>query len=353
MRINMDKWSQKIIDAKDVRNLPVLYFPVLKNINMGVIESLQDSRKMAKAMAEVIKEYPDTIAAITGMDLTADSEAFGAEIRYSDDQAPAIKSHVLESVEDIKHLKMPNIHSARIDLFTDACVEAAKLVKDRPIFGGMFGPFSLAANLLDVSTALIMTIDKDEQKELLKLLEITTDWLIARAKEYKVAGVNGVFIAEPTAGILSPKNLDKFSSRFVKRMVDEVQDSSFFLILHNCGRVVNSVKSMYSTGCKGYHFGNGVDMKDVLPQIPSDVLVFGNIDPSSDFAIGTPESIREHTLQLLKDMEPYPHFVLSSGCDLAPLVTNENIQAYYDACREYNDSLGVTTVISLDGCLDE
>lgn len=76
MDINMQEWATQIINDKQRKNLPVLFFPCLKNINISVIDSVQDGEKMAEAMAEVIKEYPETIAAITGMDLTIDSEAF-------------------------------------------------------------------------------------------------------------------------------------------------------------------------------------------------------------------------------------------------------------------------------------
>lgn len=343
MKINMQKWADDIIKSKDVKNLPVLYFPVLKNINMGVVEAVNDPKKIAIAMKEVIDEYPDTLAAITGMDLTVDSEAFGAEVMYSDVQAPAIKNHIIKTVEDIHNLQIPDIHSGRVDVFTQACIEANEIIKDRPIMGGMLGPFSLAANLVEVSEALMWTVKEPEA--MLELIDKCTDWLIARAKEYKKAGANGVFVAEPTAGLLSSKMLDKFSSVFVKRMVEEVQDDYFFLVLHDCGKVKKSVKSMYDTGCKGHHYGNSVDMKDILCQIPEDILVFGNIDPSEDFFSGTPESIKAKTTQLLEDMKQYPHFVLSSGCDLAPLVENEMLEAYYEACREFNAKNGVETVI--------
>lgn len=350
MKINMQKWAQDIIDAKDVRNLPVLYFPCLKNIGMGVPESVQDPKKIAIAMEEVIKEYPDTIAAITGMDLTVDTEAFGGEVNFSDVQAPNIVKHLISTVDEIKALELPDIHSGRVDVFCEACVEAEKRIKDRPIFGGMLGPFSLAANLLDVTDAMMKTVtDKDAMKI---LLDKCTDWLIMRAKEYKKCGANGVFIAEPTAGLLSPAMLDELSSVYVKKMVDAVQDDYFFLILHDCGKVTKSVKSMYETGCKGHHFGNSVDMKDILPQIPADVLVFGNIDPSTDFFSGTPESIKEKTTALLNDMADYPHFVLSSGCDLAPMVENENIAAYYEACREFNQKNGQKTEIDITPFLE-
>ena len=104
---------------------------------------------------------------------------------------------------------------------------------------------------------------------------------------------------------------------------------------------------MYNTGCKGYHFGNGVDMKDILPQVPADVLMFGNLDPANVFFLGDPESIEEQTTQLLEDMRPYPNFVLSSGCDLAPSVENENLQAYYDACEAFNKANGVETKLDI------
>lgn len=346
MKINMQKWAQDIIDSKDVRNLPVLYFPCLKNIGMGVPESVQSSQKIAEAMAEVIKEYPETIAAITGMDLTVDSEAFGAAVHFSDTQAPNIESHVIEDAEDIKNLKIPDMSAGRIQVFSDACAEAAKLITDRPIFGGMLGPFSLAANLMEMSSALMLAMEDEDSMKL--LLEKATDFLIARAKDYKEKGANGVFIAEPTAGLLSPDMLDNLSSVYVKKIVDAVQDDYFFLILHDCGQVVHSVDSMYKTGCKGHHYGNSVDMKDILPQIPPDILVFGNIDPSCDFYTGTPESIFEKTTALLESMKEYPHFVLSSGCDLAPAVTNENVAAYYEACRQFNQKSGLKTVINID-----
>lgn len=334
MKINMQEWADGIIAADDVRNLPVLFFPVLKNMGMSVPDSVNDPVNIARVMKEVIDEYPDTIAAMTGMDLTVDAEAFGAEVNFSDKQAPNVKGHIIEDPADIAALEIPDISDGRVKIFSQACAEAAKTITDRPVFGGMLGPFSLAANLLDINQCMLMTL-KDKER-LHMLLEKCTEWLIKRARDYKEAGANGVLIAEPTAGLISPKACDRFSSDYVKKIVDAVQDEYFFLILHDCGKVTKSVPGMYSAGCKGYHFGNRVDMKDILPQIPADVLVFGNIDPSSAFFQGTPDSVYETTRKLLEEMKPYPHFILSSGCDLAPSVSDENIEAYYRACRDHN-----------------
>ena len=341
MKINMQHWAEEIINAKDVRNLPVLYFPVLKDMDMSVPESVKDPVKIATVMKKVVEEYPDTIAAITGMDLTVDAEAFGAEVNFSERQAPNVVKHIINKADEIDSLVIPDIHSGRVDVFTHACVEAEKIIKDRPVFGGMLGPFSLAANLLDINTCMLMTL-KDKES-LHKLIEKCNQWLINRALEYKKAGANGIFIAEPTAGLLSPKACDEFSSSYIKRLADEVQDEHFFLVLHDCGRVTKSVESMYRTGCKGFHFGNGVNMTDILPQMGQDVLVFGNLDPSSVYFMGTPDSVYEKTIQLLEEMKQYPNFVLSSGCDLAPSVEAANLNAYYRACSDFNIKNGHPT----------
>lgn len=337
MKFNMDEWSQEIIDAKDTRILPVLYFPCLPLTGMGVIETVNDGKKMAETMAAIIKKYPAMIAAMTGMDLSVDSEAFGAKVTFKDTEAPSVKDPLISTVEDIHNLKVPDVHSGRVDIFLDAIVEAQKLITDRPIFGGQLGPFSLAANLLEVQQALMMTMKEPEAMK--ELLEKCTEFLINRALEYKKAGANGIFLAEPTAGLLSPKQLEVFSSVYVKRLVDAVQDSSFYVILHDCGHVTKSVQSMYNTGAKGHHYGNAVDMTKILPQIPPDILVFGNIDPSTAFYQGTKESIKVVTKDLLEKMEEYPHFVLSSGCDLAPLVSMETVDGFFEACAEYNSKL--------------
>ena len=336
MKINMQEWANDIIAAKDVKVLPVQFFPTIPLMDdMDVEKSVKSADAMAKVMVKTVEEYPDIIACMTGMDLTIDTEAFGGIVKYSQKQAPNIHDAVISTPEEIKALQIPDIHSARVDVQTQATVEAEKSIKDRPVFGGMLGPFSLAANLLEVSKALMMTVTDAESMHI--LIQKATDYLILRAKEYKAAGANGIFIAEPTAGLLSPAALDEFSSVYVKQIVDAVQDDYFFLVLHDCGKVTKSVVSMYNTGCKGFHFGNSVKMVDVLSQVKPDVLMFGNIDPSSAFFMATPEEIYDMTYKLLEETKDYPNFVLSSGCDLAPAVEKENIDAFYKACKDFNE----------------
>ena len=153
MYFNMDEWSQEIIDAKDRRVLPVLYFPCLSLTGMGIVETVKDGKKMAETMKAIIDRYPQTIASVTGMDLSVDAEAFGYTVTFKDNEAPSIRTELVTTAEDVQNLEVPDVHSGRVDVFLDAIEEAQKLISDRPVMGGQLGPFSLAANLMEVQVA--------------------------------------------------------------------------------------------------------------------------------------------------------------------------------------------------------
>lgn len=142
--------------------------------------------------------------------------------------------------------------------------------------------------------------------------------------------------AEPLAGILSPALEEEFSEPYVRELVEAVQDDSFAVIYHNCGGGVPMMAdSIASTGAAVFHFGNAVDMEEMLEKMPKDRLVMGNIDPVGQFRNGTPESIRQETLALMKRCCKYDNFVISSGCDIPPMSKWENIDAFFDAAAEF------------------
>ena len=123
-------------------------------------------------------------------------------------------------------------------------------------------------------------------------------------KAYKKCGANGVVIAEPLAGVLSPAMED----------------------------------SLASIGAMGYHFGNAVNMEDALEKMPADRLVMGNVDPAGQFRNGTTESIRKATLEVMEKCCTHDNFIISSGCDIPPMSKWENIDAFFTAVSEYYEA---------------
>ena len=332
--MNMKEGSNDLKQAKEKKPLPILSFPSVSLLGVSVRELISDSDLQARGMAEVAKRT-DAAAAVSFMDLSVEAECFGARISVSDDEVPTVKERIIEDPDEAFSLSTPPIGSGRTSIYIDAIRRAKTLITDRPVIAGMIGPYSLAARLFDVSEIMINCYDEPEAVH--SALEKATDFLTEYAMAYKAIGADGIMIAEPVAGLLSASLEEEFSSPYVKRIVDAVQDDTFAVIYHNCGDNVSCMlTSILGTGCAAYHFGNAVDMEnDIITKLPSDVLVMGNIDPAGVLRMGTPESVREQTLKLMQRCSKYDNFLLSSGCDIPPMTPWENIDAFFAAAREF------------------
>ena len=118
--------------------------------------------------------------------------------------------------------------------------------------------------------------------------------------------------------------------------MDAVKDEGFAVVYHNCGNTANvTLDSIFSCGANAYHFGNAVKMEEIMEKAPADIICMGNVSPAEEFRGGTPESVRAATLNVMEKCCKYPNFVISSGCDIPPLSSWDNIDAFFAAVKEF------------------
>ena len=331
--MNMQAWLKEQMAADKRRAMPILSFPSIQLMGITVKDLIADSDVQARGMYEIARRCP-TAAAVSMMDLSVEAECFGAQIRVSDDEVPTVVGSVVETPEDAEALQVPAFGTGRTGLYVEAISKALKLITDRPIFAGVIGPFSLAGRLMDMAQVMINCYEEPEMVH--TTLEKATAFLLSYVKAYKAIGAHGVVIAEPAAGLLSPDFCGEFSSPYIRKIVDAVQDEEFIVIYHNCGDAVSRmVPQILETGAAAYHFGNAVSMEDMLRQMPGDVLTMGNVDPVSAIRNGTPEKVRQDTLSIMDACCKYPNFLISSGCDIPPAAPWENIDAFFAAVEEF------------------
>lgn len=333
--MNMKQWMIEQREAKIKKTMPVLSFPSISLMDITVRELISDSDIQAKGMKMIADRVP-SLASVSMMDLSVEAEAFGSTVRVTDDEVPTVIGAIATDEDEAAALKVPKVGDGRTGLYVEAIEKAVKLITDRPVFAGIIGPFSLAGRLMDVTEALILCYEDPDMVH--AVLRKCTDFLIEYAKAYKAVGAHGVVMAEPLAGLLSPALCEEFSEPYVKEVVDAVQDDNFLLIYHNCGDgTIREIDSILRTGAAAYHFGNAIDMKEMMTHIPSDTVAMGNIDPSSQFLNGTPESIKADTKRVMSECAQYPNFIISSGCDIPPMTPWANIDAYFEAVKEFYD----------------
>lgn len=309
--------------------LPVLSFPAVQKMGVTVRELVESSALQARAMKIVADEVP-TLASVSLMDLSVEAEAFGATVRFSDHEVPTILGQLVSDEDAAGALASPAVGAGR----TGVCVEAIRLAKqqitDRPVLAGVIGPYSLAGRLCDVTEVMFLCYDEPDMVH--TVLRKATDFLIRYCLAFRDAGADGVVMAEPLAGLLSPDLSAEFSIPYVRQIIEAVQTDSFAVVYHNCGNaVIQMLDQIFSLNAAAYHFGNAVSMRDVLDAAPKTTLCMGNIDPAAQFAEGTPESIAQATRELMRTCGGEPNFLPSSGCDIPPHASWDNIHAFFHA----------------------
>lgn len=333
MKRNMKLWVAEQIQAPVKKPMPVLSFPAIQLMGITVKDLISDSALQAEGMKKVAQRT-DAAASVSLMDLSVEAECFGSTIRFSDDEVPTVTGSIITTEEEAEAMEVPAVGAGRTQIYIDAMEKAMGLITDRPVFAGVIGPFSLAGRLMDVTEAMIYCYEEPDMVH--TVLEKVTAFIINYCKAYKAVGANGVIMAEPLGGLLSPALAEEFSSDYVKKIVDAVQDDEFIVVYHNCGNnTIQMIDSILSTGVPVLHFGNAISMADMMPHIPSHVLVLGNVDPAGEIRNGTPESIRKATKEIMDACNQYPNFAISTGCDIPPMSSWENIDAFFTAAREF------------------
>ena len=332
MKMNMKEWIANTIKADFKKAAPILSFPGIQLIGHTVDELVKDGHLQATCMKAIADKF-DTGAAFSLMDLSVEAEAFGSPVAYFEDEVPTVTAALIHDEDEADALVVPKEGAGRTGECVKGIKEAAELITDRPVLAGIIGPFSLAGRLLDMTEIMILCYEEPELVE--TVLEKATEFLIEYSKTFKEAGANGIAIAEPAAGLLSPNLIAEFSTPYVQKIRDAVEDESFMIMYHNCGSIIPLLSNISEIGVGSYSVGNAVDMEEALKGLPTDAVIIGNLDPAGVLRNGTPEEVHTATIELLEKCGKYPNFVVASGCDMPPQTPMVNIETFFNAVNEY------------------
>ena len=314
--------------------IPIMTHPGIELCGSSVLKAVTDGQAHADAICALNDRFPaDAVTAI--MDLTVEAEAFGARIRFSENEIPSIVGRLVQDAGSVAGLEVPSLDRGRVPEYLKANRIVASRIKDKKVFGGCIGPFSLAGRLFDLSELMMAMYIEPETVTM--LLEKCTAFITSYLLAMKGTGIDGVILAEPASGLVSNDDCYRYSSVYVRKIVDAVQDDGFSIVLHNCGNTGHCTDAMIRSGASALHFGNRADMVEALKTCPPDLPVMGNIDPVTVMQQASPEQVYTAVSELLGKTAGFGNFILSTGCDVPPRTPVVNIQAFYQALADYNE----------------
>lgn len=330
--MNKKAWFDSLRIPENKHPMPLISFPCVQHLGITVEQLVTDSQAQADGITKMAELYPSG-AAVSMMDLSVEAEAFGAPIRFSADEVPTVTAAIVADEEEAEALEIPSIDQGRCRTYADAIRMVKKNVTDRPVFAGVIGPFSLSGRLLDMTEIMVDCYVEPEKVEC--VLAKATTFIHSYIELLKEAGADGIIMAEPAAGLLSPDLNRMFSIPYVKQIIDAVKTDDFAFIYHNCGNVVPLIDDILALGADAYHFGNVIDLPALAEKIPDDIFFMGNIDPVGILCNATPEETSDAVTALLKKLGHKPNYLLSTGCDVPAKASLANIAAFYRASAEY------------------
>jgi len=298
-----------------------------------VKQNLTDGRAMFETIEQFVTAFKPDFAMCTLIDLAAEAEACGAELKMPENALPSVAVHPVQTQADLAGLSVPDPNKdGRLSVFIDATRRFARRFT-LPQTATSAGPFTLAGELMGVD---IITRKVLKEPALVhEVMEYSLQVVQRYNAELIKAGADNIGIAEPTCSLLSPKAFEQVVLPYLQRYTKSLAVPAS---LHICGRANHLVELMCKTGVDALSLDSPTDITKIKDKVPPDIMILGNLAPVDVLMMKNPAQVREATLGLLKAMKDVPNFALMSGCDLPIGTPMENIEAMMNTVKEYRSN---------------
>lgn len=267
--------------------------------------------------------------------LTVLAETMGCNIRMgTKDIQPSVLSHPFSKGPE--NLRMPEnlLEKGRIPVVLKATEILADMTENGtqngiPLIAGMEGPLTVFTHLAEIKNCLIWALKKPDYFN--TFMETCTELCIEYANAIFDYGADA--LSMPDGGIVGsrmmpPSVLEDSVKPFYKRLCKKVKGP---VILHICGDVGDSLKTLSECGFEAISIEEKVSLKAAKEAIGGRARLIGNVSPSGTMLFGTPDAVKAEAKQCLSAGVD----ILAPGCGIAPRTPLVNIRALVEARGEW------------------
>jgi uroporphyrinogen decarboxylase len=279
------------------------------------------------------------------------AEGFGCVINQPYNTTPNLVRPAVETLAGIDKLKVPDPYKdGRMPVYLDAVHKLREhFGNEVAVRGPGTGPFSLASYLVGGTEFFLMEIataeadeDKDRERRLLDLMEISSDALIAFLKALLEAGSDVAQAGDSLASLsmISPLIYEKyvypFECKVFRAIKPLVRKKGGVTILHICGDTRAILPLMAATGVDVLEIDAKVDMAEAKKITDGRVALLGNLEPTAVLFQGTPDLVRNTANACMKGCNALSGgFILGSGCEVVPESPRENLKALVETAHNF------------------
>lgn len=296
-------------------NLPLFVYPIARTLGLTKYQLTNDSTAHKIVLDNIMANHLFKCA-VGLMDVTLEAEAFNIELKSDGVNLPTVIKHIAPD-----EVFLPLSYPKR----TLEYLNTMKTITDYRVMATITGPFTIASIILGFEQTRKL-IDTD-RNQLIQVVNIVFKYLLKYCNDLIKNGVCGIFICESMAGFLSSKDCDRFSTKYINRLIDNLE-KDVYTIYHNCAKTDLIINSLVKLNVNAYHFGEATNLENVIDKLPKTKLVMGNLSPLDDFLYSDKKHVEIAILRLLDKMREHSNYQISIGCDLPYETKIENIDTY-------------------------
>ncbi|MEO8623697.1 MAG: uroporphyrinogen decarboxylase family protein, partial [bacterium] len=252
--------------------------------------------------------------------------------------------HTLYRLEDIDEFPEYEVEA---DAFAAMTLHRYKMAVPRIKAAGEVLPFVTARGPLCTagfvrSTTNLMIEIVEKPDEVHRLIDLCTrviiDWLKA---QQAVLGddVEGIFILDDIVGFINEEHYMEFAHPYLKRICDAFPDD-WVKLYHNDAEVDACLDHLPDAGFNVLNWGKQKDIVEVKQRVGNRMCLMGNVNPLEIAVRGTPDEVKEATLEVLEGgFSDGRGMILSVGGGTSPGMPGANMTAMLEALNEFNAKL--------------
>jgi uroporphyrinogen decarboxylase len=304
--------------------------------------SLRDYTLDPRVLADCVLRYYETFgpdAVWLSADTWVNAQAMGAAVGFPTGNQPMAGTGEprVRSVADIDRIPPPDpATQGRWPLMLEAMRRVRRALGSDVFVVACFDqyPFSLACALMGIEQ--VMTRILEDRSMVEALMEKCAEYAIAYGLALANAGADMLSGGDSPAGLIGRRLYREVALPSEQRVIRALKTRVAVPVsLHICGDATPILTDMAESAADVLELDHQVDITTACRTVGPDVAIWGNLDPVRVLAQGTPEQVREKTLEMLDAVSACGHrrLVVSSGCTLPPDTPAANLTAMFDAVR--------------------
>ena len=285
-----------------------------------------DYKTKCNAMIKCAKDFSiDWVTVLS--DPYVESEAYGMEFTYPENDLPIPKFHLIQDINDIDKLTIlkPDNKSRMMNRVKEI-EEYSRILKDNNfIVGWVEGPLAEYADLRGLSDACFDLYDDPEKvsKAADIIVENTITFITAQVK----AGAHCIGIGDAACSQVGPSFYNDLFFKHEKTLVDHIHSLGAIAKLHICGNTSAILPQMIKTGADIVDVDHMAgSMKPFVHLLSENQVFSGNSDPVAIIQNGNVDSIQKSVIECYT--ETNKRCIVSAGCEITPDTSLDNFKIY-------------------------